>query len=110
MSKPKKKFKDTKVGSFLFSKLPGLIGDILPDKGALGILKNIIDTDPDTTPEEKKQVTKATVIKIINKKTWWNVFTHYKHGVVYEVRIASGEGIRWKKNKLELIGFLEPFV
>ena len=62
------------------------------------------------TPEEKKQVTKATVIKIINKKTWWNVFTHYKHGVVYEVRIASGEGIRWKKNKLELIGFLEPFV
>ena len=56
MSKPKKKFKDTKVGSFLFSKLPGLIGDILPDKGALGILKNIIDTDPDITPEEKTQL------------------------------------------------------
>ena len=56
MSKPRKKFKDTKVGSFLLSKLPGLIGDILPDKGALGILKNLIDKDPDITPEEKTQL------------------------------------------------------
>jgi hypothetical protein len=62
------------------------------------------------TPEEKEQSTKAAVIKIIDKKTWWNVFTHYKHDAVYEIRVASGEGIRWKKNKLELIGFLEPFV
>jgi len=62
------------------------------------------------TPEEKEQATKAIVKKIIEEKTWWNVFTHYKHGVVYEIRIASGEGIRWKKNKLELIGFLEPFI
>ena len=56
MSNPKKKFKDTKVGSFLLGKLPGLIGDILPDKGALGVLKNIIDKDPDTTQEEKAQL------------------------------------------------------
>jgi|TARA_B100000497_G_scaffold85645_1_gene95416 hypothetical protein len=61
MSKPKKKFKDTKVGSFLLSKLPGLIGDILPNKGALGVLKNIIDKDPDTTPEEKAQLHKELV-------------------------------------------------
>jgi hypothetical protein len=62
------------------------------------------------TPEEKEQATKATVKKILEEKTWWNVFTHYKHDVVYEVRVASGEGIRWKKNELELIGFLEPFI
>ncbi len=56
MSKPpKKKFKDTKVGSFLLKKLPGLAGDLLPEKGVLGIVKNLIDTDPDLTPEEKAQ-------------------------------------------------------
>jgi len=61
------------------------------------------------SPAEKEQVAKAIVRKIIKEKTWWNVFTHYKHGVVYEIRVASGEGIRWKKNELELIGFLELF-
>lgn len=62
------------------------------------------------TPKEKEQTTKAIVRKIIKEKTWWNIFTHYKHGLVYEIRVTSGEGIRWKKNKLELIGFLEPFI
>lgn len=61
------------------------------------------------TPEEKEQAAKAIVRKIINEKNWWNVFTHYKHEVVYEIRVASGQGIRWKLNNLELIGFLEPF-
>jgi len=56
MSKPpKKKFKDTKVGQFLTKKLPSLAGDLLPDKGVLGIVKNLIDTDPDLTAEEKAQ-------------------------------------------------------
>jgi hypothetical protein len=62
------------------------------------------------TPAEKEQAAKAIVMKIIEEKTWWNVFTHYKHDIVYEIRVASGEGIRWKKNELELIGFLEPFI
>ena len=61
------------------------------------------------SPIDKERTTKITVRKIIQEKTWWNVFTHYKHGVVYEVRVASGEGIRWKKNELDFIGFLEPF-
>lgn len=62
------------------------------------------------TPEEKEQAAKSIVKKIIEEKTWWNIFTHYKHEVVYEVRVASGQGIRWKKEGLELIGFLEPFI
>lgn len=61
------------------------------------------------TPAEKEKISKAIVKKIMAEKTWWNVFTHYKHDVVYEIRVASGEGIRWKKNELELIGFLEAF-
>jgi hypothetical protein len=59
---------------------------------------------------EDKEIKVQKLIKhILKHKTWWNVFTHYKHDLVYEVRIPSGHGIRWKKENLELIGFLEPF-
>ena len=50
---PKKPFKDTKVGKFITDKLPGFVGDILPDKGVLGIVKNLIDNDPELSAEDK---------------------------------------------------------
>ncbi len=57
MSKPpRKKFKDTKVGKFITEKLPGIAGDLLPEKGVLGIVKNLIDKDEQLTPEDKKQM------------------------------------------------------
>jgi len=61
-------------------------------------------------PQQKENTTKIILNKIFEESTWWNVFTHYKHGVVYEIRVATGQGVRWKKNNLELIGFLEPFM
>ena len=57
MSKPKKKFKDTKVGKFLLgsgSKIAEVVGDLLPDNGVLGIVKNLIDKD-DVLPAEDKE-------------------------------------------------------
>jgi hypothetical protein len=53
---PKKKFKDTKVGQFILKKLPGFVGDVLPDKGVLGVVKNLIDNDPEVSPEEKAKM------------------------------------------------------
>jgi hypothetical protein len=55
----KNKFKDTVVGKFINEKAPhilNIIGDVLPDKGTLGIVKNIISNDPDLTPEEKQEI------------------------------------------------------
>ena len=49
----KKVFKETVVGKFITSKLPGFVGDILPDKGVLGIIKNLIDADPEMSAEDK---------------------------------------------------------
>ena len=52
-----KKLKDTKAGKLLAEKLPNVIdivGDLLPDSGALGIVKNLIDSDDSISPEEKK--------------------------------------------------------
>jgi len=53
---PKKKFKDTAVGRFILSKVPDFASSILPDKGVLGVVKNLIDTEPELTPEQKSQL------------------------------------------------------
>jgi hypothetical protein len=60
MSKPKKKFKDTKVGKFLLGKsgVIGVISNILPDQGALGMLKNLIGEDKELTPQDKETALK----------------------------------------------------
>ena len=56
MSKPKKKFKDTKVGKFLLGKsgIIDVITNILPDQGALGMVRNLIKKDPDLPPQDKQ--------------------------------------------------------
>ena len=54
----KKKFKDTKLGKFLNKTAPTILdiaGDLLPDAGVLGIIKNLIDKDSDMSPEDKVQ-------------------------------------------------------
>jgi hypothetical protein len=53
----KKKFKDTKVGKFLKEKAPKIldtVGDVLPDKGVLGIVKNLISTSEEMSDEDKQ--------------------------------------------------------
>ena len=53
--KDRKKFKDTKLGKWLKDKAPkvlDVVGDLLPDEGALGVLKNLIDKDPDMSAED----------------------------------------------------------
>ena len=60
MSKPKKKFKDTKVGKFLLGKsgIIDVITNILPDQGVLGMVKNLIDKDQELTPQDKETALK----------------------------------------------------
>ena len=59
--KKRKKFKDSKIGAFLKSKAPQIlntIGDVLPDKGGLGIVKNLISSDSSIGPEDKEMALK----------------------------------------------------
>ena len=56
MSEIKKPFKETGLGKILLSVLPGAVkgvSKILPNSGMLGVIKNLIDTDPDLTEDEK---------------------------------------------------------
>lgn len=53
----KKKFSETKVGKFLKDKAPNIlntVGDILPSNGVLGIVKNLISSSEDLSPEDKQ--------------------------------------------------------
>ena len=68
--KPKKKFKDTKVGSFLLEKAPsilGVVGDVLPDAGVLGIVKGLIEKEPAAVlpPEDKEKALKLLELDLI---------------------------------------------
>lgn len=62
MSKEKKPFKETAFGKLLTEKAPkvlDVIGDVLPDKGLLGIVKNIIDKDDSIPAEVKMELQKS---------------------------------------------------
>ena len=57
----KKKFKDTKVGKFLTSVGSTLgegLGEVLPDKGFLGVLKGLIQKDDALPPQDKETALK----------------------------------------------------
>ena len=52
----KKKFKDTKVGKFLKEKAPSILelaGELLPDAGVLGIVKDLVSKDTNMSDKDK---------------------------------------------------------
>jgi len=66
MSKDKKgkRIRDTRLGQWLRDKAPDVldtVGDLLPDSGGLGVVKNLLDRSPDVDPEEAKAVLEAEV-------------------------------------------------
>lgn len=58
------KIRDTKLGAWLKDKAPDIldtVGDLLPDSGGLGVVKNLLDRNPDIDPEEAKARLEAEV-------------------------------------------------
>jgi len=54
----KKKFNETKVGAFLSKVAPGILdiaGDVLPDAGLFGLVKNLITKDTVLPVEDKEK-------------------------------------------------------
>jgi len=61
MRKDRKKIKDTKVGIWLKDKAPDVldtVGELLPDQGALGVVKRLIDLEPNMSAQEKMEFEK----------------------------------------------------
>ena len=82
----KKKIKDTKLGAWLADKAPNIlsvVGGLLPDKGALGIVKNLIDKDPKVDSEEAQRVIDAEV------RFQENVTDRWKADMGSDVKLAK---------------------
>ena len=65
--KDRKKFKHTRLGVFLKEKAPKVldtIGDILPNQGVYGIVKNIISSDTNIEPKDKEMAMKLLELDI----------------------------------------------
>ncbi|UOU98667.1 hypothetical protein MUU74_01625 [Chryseobacterium daecheongense] len=60
--------------------------------------------------QQKQEKVMERIHYIIDHKTWWNVFFHYKHELVFEIREKEGHGIRWSHGGKQLIGLLETFI
>tara|TARA_R110000803_G_scaffold132932_3_gene200116 strand:- start:1317 stop:1754 length:438 start_codon:yes stop_codon:yes gene_type:complete len=82
----KKKIKDTKLGSWLAEKAPNIlsvVGDLLPDSGALGVVKNLIDKDDSVDSEEAQRVIDAEV------RFQENVTERWKADMGSDVKLAK---------------------
>ena len=79
------KIKDTKLGAWLKSKAPkvlDVVGNMLPDRGGLGVVKNLLDMDSTVDPAEAKAMVDAEV------KFQENVTERWKADKGSEVNLA----------------------
>ncbi len=82
----KKRIKDTKLGKWLSEKAPNIlnvVGELLPDKGALGVVKNLIDKDDSVDPEEAQRMIDAEV------RFQENVTERWKADMGSDVKLAK---------------------
>ena len=83
MSKP---LKETKVGQWLREKAPSVldvVGDVLPDRGVLGVVKNLVDKDPTLDSESFKAVMDAEM------RAQDNVTERWKADASADVKLAK---------------------
>ena len=81
-----KKLKDTKVGQWLREKAPSVldvVGDVLPNRGVLGVVKNLVDKDPTLDSESFKAVMDAEM------RAQDNVTERWKADAKSDVKLAK---------------------
>ena len=82
----KKKIKDTKLGNWLKDKAPNIldvVGDLLPDSGGLGVVKNLISKDDSIDPVEAQAKIDAEI------RFQENVTERWKADMGSDVKLAK---------------------
>lgn len=82
----KKRIKDTALGAWMLSKAPnvlGVVGDLLPDSGALGIVKNLLHKEPGVDNSEADAMVSAEV------RFQENVTERWKADMNSDVKLAK---------------------
>ena len=105
MSKPKKKFKETKVGKFLLGKsgIIDVISNILPDQGALGMVKNLIHKDPDLPPQDKETaLALEKKVSFVHLPIWFCLIVVYFINLILRSRspVSTEQVLRMKEDKV----------
>lgn len=59
---------------------------------------------------DKNKRAEELIDLFLKEQCWWNLFSHPKFNVVYELRVAGGQGARWRVDGPVFVGFLEPFL
>tara|TARA_E500000318_G_scaffold94739_1_gene94213 strand:- start:87 stop:515 length:429 start_codon:yes stop_codon:yes gene_type:complete len=80
------KIKNTKLGAWLREKAPNVlstVGDLLPDQGALGVVKNLLDKEPGVDPAEAQAAIDAEI------KFQENVTERWKADMGSDVKLAK---------------------
>jgi len=52
----KRRLRDTRLGQWLTDQAPTVldaVGDVLPERGVLGIVKNLVEREPDLTHDQR---------------------------------------------------------
>lgn len=86
----KKKIRDTKVGQWLSGKSPKILdiaGDLLPDQGVLGVIKRLVDSDPDLSAQDKLEFEKLKSQIEISRQE--NVTRRWEADMSSDVKIAK---------------------
>tara|TARA_R100000654_G_scaffold9220_3_gene21426 strand:+ start:4817 stop:5257 length:441 start_codon:yes stop_codon:yes gene_type:complete len=86
MKNSEDKIKNTKLGAWLKGKAPkvlDVVGDLLPDQGALGVVKNLLDKEPGVDPAEAQAMVDAEV------KFQENVTERWKADMGSDVKLAK---------------------
>lgn len=83
------KIKDTKLGEWLKNQAPSIfdtVGDLLPEKGVLGVVKNLLDKE-DLTQEQKVEFDKLKHEQEMNAQN--NVTERWKADMSSDAKIAK---------------------
>lgn len=82
--------KETKLGGWLKDKAPHIldtVGDLLPEKGVLGVIKNLLDKEPGLTVEQKLEFDKLRFEQEMNAQN--NVTERWKSDMSSDAKIAK---------------------
>ena len=84
------KVKDSKLGDWLSEKAPKILdltGELLPDQGVLGVIKRLVDGDPDIKPEDKIEFEKLKSQVEISRQE--NVTRRWEADMGSDVQLAK---------------------
>lgn len=86
----KKKLKDTAVGRWLKDKAPKVldaVGEAMPDSGVLGVVKRLVDGEPDLSPEQKLEFDRIKHQQEMNAQD--NVSRRWEADMSSDVKLAK---------------------